>query len=368
MMRSVKIQLDLDEIQTESVKLTCLEFNKAYSIAANNCIEQKSSNYYNINKISYYTQKEQCNNLPSAIIQSATKSACGNYKTCKKNIRKYSMERKSMSYLIECLTMTLRGNQLTFSTVNKRVKTIINIPEWFDLRYPEKKLRSGIVKYNNGNISVILQYAIPDIDKRAIGDIVGLDRGMYQIVSTSDGRNYSSKKVRAIKRKMLYNRRCLQKKGTPSAKRKLKRLSGKEQRFVRDINHCISKKLANDSSVQIYVLEDLKDIKNQNKGRILNQRFNGWSYHQLEEFLRYKCEEKGIEIVKVSAKYTSQRCNQCGMINKSNRHKNHYICSCGYHEHADINAAKNIRDRYISQLLKVEQAVFNQPNGLHTAT
>lgn len=362
MMRSVKIHLNLREDQKESVKLTCIEFNKAYDIAAKMCIDQKSSNYYNINKLSYYTQKEQCNNLPSALIQSATKLACANYKVCKKQLhKKQIMKKYTMSYLIECLTMTLRGNQLTFSTVNKRIKTIITIPEWFNIRYPDRKLRSGIVKYINSDIIVILQYQLPNTDERQVGEIIGLDRGMYQIVSTSDGRNYSSKQVRAIKRKMLYNRRCLQKKGTHSAKRKLKKLSGKEQRFVRDINHCISKKLANNSSVQIYVLEDLKYIKKQHKGKILNQRFNGWSYYQLEEFLRYKCESKGIQLVKVSAKYTSQRCSQCGKIDKNNRHKNHYSCSCGYHEHADINAAKNIRDRYISQLLKVEQAEFNLP-------
>lgn len=353
MMRSLKIKLNLDEHQKESIRQTCIEFNHAYDIAAGYCWQENSSNYYKINQIVYYIQKAQCPTLPSAIIQSATKLATSNYKVCKR-----SMKKNSMSYLIECLTMTLRGNQITFSTINKRIKTIIRIPEWFADKYPERKLRSGIVKYTKSGIVLVLQFQIPDINKNINGDIVGLDRGMYQIVATSRGENYSSKQVRALKRKMLYNRRCLQKKGTRSAKRKLKKLSGREERFVRDINHCITRKLADDSTVKTYVIEDLKGIKNDRKGTHLNQRFNGWSYYQFETFLKYKCEAKGIDVVKVSARYTSQRCNQCGKINKQNRQKNHYHCDCGYHNHADINAAKNIRDRYISQLLKVEQAAI----------
>lgn len=358
MMRSLKLKLCLDDYQKESIRQTCIEFNHAYDIAAGYCWQEKSSNYYKINQTAYYMQKAQCPTLPSAIIQSATKLATSNYKGCRR-----SMKKDSMSYLIECLTMTLRGNQITFSTVNKRIKTIIQIPEWFDSKYPERNLRSGIVKYKKSNIILVLQFQIPDVDKNNDGDIVGLDRGMYQIVSTSRGENYSSKRVRALKRKMLYNRRCLQKKGTRAAKRKLKKLSGYEERFVRDINHCISKTLAADSTVKTYVIEDLKGIKKDQKGKHWNQRLNGWSYYQFKEFLCYKCEATGIDVVKVSARYTSQRCNQCGKINKQNRQKNQYRCSCGYHDHADINAAKNIRDRYISQLLKVEQAAFQPANS-----
>lgn len=356
MLRSVQVELMLDEEQRNIVRRTCEEFNKSFNIAAKYCLESNSGNYYEINKLCYYDQRSQCPDLPAAMVQASTKSAAGNYKVCRTK-----MVRTKMSYLIDQLTMTLRGNQLTFSTVEKRIRTIISIPVWFAAKYPDRKLRSGIVKYSTTTIHVVLQFQIPDMHERNTGDIVGLDRGMYQIVSTSRGENYSSKKVRALKRKMLYNRRCLQKKGTHSAKRKLRKLRGKEKRFVRDINHCITKKLANDVTVKTYVLEDLTDVKINTKGKKLNQRLNGWSYYELEMFLQYKCEATGIEVVKVSPRYTSQICNQCGQINKNNRHNNHYSCSCGYHEHADINAAKNIRDRYISQLLQAEQAEFNQP-------
>ena len=57
----------------------------------------------------------------------------------------------------------------------------------------------------------------------------------------------------AYQRKYNHVRSELQEKGTRSAKRRLKAISGREKRFVQDQNHCISKKLANiDEDVSVY--------------------------------------------------------------------------------------------------------------------
>jgi transposase len=77
----------------------------------------------------------------------------------------------------------------------------------------------------------------------------------------------------------------------------------------------------------------------------------------------------GKQVVKVDARYTSQKCSNCRIIEKSNRNKSRYICSrCGYIEHADINAAKNIKTNYFLSLAEKnnEQAVVNQPNAAKT--
>jgi putative transposase len=111
----------------------------------------------------------------------------------------------------------------------------------------------------------------------------------------------------------------------------------------------------------IFVLEDLSGIRNQkSKGKRLNKWLSNWSFYQLEQLLRYKAEAKGKQIVKVDARYTSQKCSNCGQIEKANRNGSHYHCDrCGYQEHADVNAAKNIRNNLISTVAKqkAEQAV-----------
>jgi IS605 OrfB family transposase len=112
----------------------------------------------------------------------------------------------------------------------------------------------------------------------------------------------------------------------------------------------------------IFVLEDLKGIRKQkSKGKRLNKWLSNWSFWQLEQLLTYKSEALGKQIVKADARYTSQKCSNCGQIEKTNRNGSHYYCDrCGYREHADINAAKNIRNNYLisaAEQQKAEQAM-----------
>ena len=189
---------------------------------------------------------------------------------------------------------------------------------------------------------------------------VGVDRGLYNIVSLSDGFRYASNGIRKVKREVLFLKKQLQAKGTRSAIRKLKKLSGYEKRFSLNENHKISKRLVS-MPYDIFVLEDLKGIRKQkSKGKVLNKWLSNWSFWQLEQLLGYKAEAVGKKIVKVDARYTSQKCSNCSQIEKKNRNGSHFECDrCGYREHADVNAAKNIRNNLISTAAKpkVEQAV-----------
>jgi transposase len=109
--------------------------------------------------------------------------------------------------------------------------------------------------------------------------IIGIDRGLYNLVTLSDGTNISSKACKAVKRKYAYNRSMVQARGIRSAKRKLKRVAGKEKRYVTDCNHCITKRLAANTDVQTYVLEDLTGIRTQkNKGKKFNSWLSNWSF------------------------------------------------------------------------------------------
>jgi IS605 OrfB family transposase len=162
-------------------------------------------------------------------------------------------------------------------------------------------------------------------------------------------------------------RKKLSAKGTRSAKRLLKKISGAEQRFSREINHIIAKELSERSEVKTYVIEDLSGIRNKSRGRKMNKILSSWAFKQFESFLTYKCTAKGISVEKVDARYTSQRCSCCGTIRKENRLRGRYSCNrCSFTKHADINAAINIRDRWISKSsrsLNCEQDAVNHPHG-----
>lgn len=266
-------------------------------------------------------------------------------------------------------TITLRGEQLSFSVIGKRVQTAISIPAWFKERYPGFVMKAATIRYDKRTQSLganlVFRGNLPVAE--AEGEALGLDRGLYSLVTTSDGTHYKAQEVQAVRRRYLYTRKKLQQKGTRSAKRLLKTLSGKEKRFMLDYNHIITKQIASNPAHNVFVLEDLTGIRDKRKGKILNTWLAQWSYHQLQTLLQYKAEELGKRVVFIDPRYTSQRCNACGVIEKTNRKKNKYVCQfCGVMEHADVNAALNIRDLYylnLSLTPQSEQAVVNQPHG-----
>jgi IS605 OrfB family transposase len=100
----------------------------------------------------------------------------------------------------------------------------------------------------------------------------------------------------------------------------------------------------------VFVLEDLTGIRKQtSKGKKLNKWLSNWTFYQLEQLIKYKAEGLDKEVVKVDARYTSQTCSNCGLIEKANRNGSHYHCkSCGYREHSDLNAAINIRNSHLN--------------------
>jgi len=176
------------------------------------------------------------------------------------------------------------------------------------------------------------------------GELLGIDRGINNIVVCSNNQFVNSKHLRAVKGKYQYLRSTLQGVGTRSAKRKLRKVSGRERRFVRSVNHELSKSLAS-SDYSFLALEDLAGIRkgSRRKGRRFNKKLGGWSFYQLETFLTYKAEAMCKVVVKIDPKNTSRRCSECGHVEKSNRKGKNFKCRrCGKQLDADLNASRNI--------------------------
>jgi IS605 OrfB family transposase len=361
MQRTISIKIDVPEGFLDYLK-TCSDiFNRHVEW----CFQEKSTNKVKAHHALYYLLREEFPNIPSSIIQTLRDTACEAVKQTK---FKFKPTKKSYSAVrYNARNITLRGNLLSFSSSLGRIKQLIKLPNFFQKRYQNWKFQAATIGYSKqkGYVVANLTFTAPTPQTIQSDRIVGIDRGLYNIVSLSDGQVYSSQQVRKQKRKFLYVKRQLQAKGTRSAKRLLKKRSGREKRFSSHINHCISKWLAN-QPYDTFVLEDLTGIRKQNKGRQINGWLSNWTFHQLETFLQYKAEALGKQIAFVDARYTSQKCSNCGEVDKKNRNKSRYCCGkCRHAEHADINAAKNIKANYLlSSALekeKVEQAAVNQP-------
>jgi len=208
-------------------------------------------------------------------------------------------------------------------------------------------------------------------DTKPNGKLVGIDRGIKKIAVTSDGGFHGGGTIRQISKKYQEQRSQLQSKRTHSARRHLAAVKGKERRFRADANHCISKRIVDRLNPgDTVVLEDLAGIRDRSKRMRKAQRseVNRWNFFQLEQFLTYKALAKGIRVVHVDARYTSQRCSKCGHIVRANRKsQSRFECkACGFKHNADLNAAKNICLKYLDATGYPGTADVNQPNGRKT--
>lgn len=372
MNRTLKVRLDLAPVDLSRVRATICELSQVYAKHVDYAIANKTIVKNKLHDGVYARVTAEHPTLPTGLIQTVRDNVRGNLKTInsrnpkkKWKVRPQKSEYSAINYDVR--TITLRGDQLSFSAIGKRVQTVISIPEWFKKRYSGFVMKAATIRFDKRTqvlwANLVFRGTLPDTE--AAGSALGLDRGLYSIVTTSDGKHYRAQEVRAVRRRYLYTRKKLQQKGTRSTKRLLKKLSGKEKRFMLNYNHIITKQLTSNPSHNVFVLEDLKGIRVKRKGRKLNTWLSQWSYHQLETLLKYKATALGKKVVFIDPRYTSQRCNACGMIEKNNRGKNKYVCKhCGFMEHADVNAALNIRDLYyLSLSQQAEQALVNEPNG-----
>lgn len=196
---------------------------------------------------------------------------------------------------------------------------------------------------------------IDDYDTNQTRHVIGIDRGLRQIVTCYDekGKTLFKNGKQIAKKRNHYKqlRRHLQLTNTKSSKRRIRKIGQRENRWMSDYNHCLSKTLVEKYGTDsLFVLEDLTDVTfNTVNNRKREDRYEhcSWSFYDLEQKLTYKAHLNHSEVIKVDAYCTSQRCPKCGRINKENRkHNLHlYICDkCGYKSNDDRIGAMNIQN------------------------
>lgn len=356
MIISRKLKLVPTQEQKLILEETLQQYKQAISLPLSYGFQNKISNGTELHKYSYFNLREQTQ-LPSQLICSARCKATEILKSIRTKTKGKFNTKEPKSHCFPTIrfdrnSCSIKENTVKFTTIQGRIEVDF-------LRYP-------FVNQNWKNIlpTCELQYKYSkdewyltvflDIEPQQIKNTntaLGIDRGCKHIAVLSNSQFFNSKELLRVKGKYNYLRKKLQSKGTKSAKRLLRKLSGKENRFVRDVNHQISKQIVN-LPFGTFVLEKL-NIKTQKKnGKKFNKILSGWSWKQLETFLAYKAELVGKKVEYVDARYTSQKCSQCGHIEKSNRKSQSlFTCKrCSFNLNADLNASRNIKQNYLTTL------------------
>lgn len=215
--------------------------------------------------------------------------------------------------------------------------------------------------------------AVCDIEEPGpaeIEGILGVDLGIANIASDSDGEHSSGEQVEQTRQRFHSLRQRLQRRGSKSAKRHLKKLRKHQARFQKDTNHRMSKALvakAKDTNRGI-ALEDLTAIRERTRLRTSQRaRHSNWAFAQLRQFISYKARMAGVPVFIVDAAYTSQRCSVCGHTERGNRPtQSHFCClSCGHTTSADTNAAINISRAVVSPPIVSETGTPSRQGQAH---
>ena len=267
-----------------------------------------------------------------------------------------------------------KGTLLSINVLGARIKVQYNsqyTQDWFSLN---AKLGTAKLVQSCGHwfLHIPVTMNVPDWQKSSNQHIVGIDRGLRQIMTIYDEcgntKFFSGKSIAYKRKKFAYLRQQLQSKGTKSAKRHLRKLGQRENRWMSDVNHQLSKTLVDYyGSNTLFVIENLQDVTFERKraDKSATHDLHSWSFFDLANKLTYKAHEQGAEVLTVSAAYTSQRCPKCGQIRKDNRnHRLHlYKCDhCGFTTNDDRIGAMNLYDLGKQYIAGNEQPKFELTN------
>jgi len=217
---------------------------------------------------------------------------------------------------------------------------------------------------------VSLELTIAESTPVSLQTVVGVDVGQRYLATTATlakQQFFSGKAARVKADHYARKQKQLQRKGTRSAIRRLRTMSGRERRFKLNINHVIAKTIITQNPFSLIGLEDLTGIrertkrpKRRRKGiqvlpltlkqRRANHHASKWAFAELHHVLAYKAVLTGSLTIKVDADYTSKACPMCGHTHNANRPNKGllFVCQrCHYTLHSDLVGARSTAMRTI---------------------
>lgn len=349
MLCTVKVKLLTTPEQFVSLKQTMKQFNAACNFASAIAFEKKVFGQVALHRECYYSIRDKFG-LSSQFAVRAVGKVTESYRSDKKRLHTF---KETGSVVYDQRILSFKGLDIaSLLTVNGRIKVPIIIGAYQQGVLAGRRIRGQAdLILQNEKFFLLLVVELPDCPPGKPKDFLGIDLGIVNIATTSDGEKISGEVVRGIRRRHVRLRKKLQKKGSKSAKKLLKQRHRKELRFATDINHCISKKIvsiAKDTQRGI-AMEDLNGIRDRVSTVRKAQRveLSSWAFYQLRQFVTYKAILAGVAVVFVDPRNTSRTCPECGNIDKKNRpSQEKFKCTCcGFSGHADIIAAGNIASR-----------------------
>ncbi|WP_203639058.1 RNA-guided endonuclease TnpB family protein [Levilactobacillus wangkuiensis] len=378
--RTIKLRLYPDTNQAEQFLAMSQEYQRLANIVSQWIFDHEFQlSWLKINHQLYKLFRQE-SPLNSQMVQSVFRTVVARYKTVQEQLKQhpyhYQDEEKKwvqvprgLNWLVNPIrfrrpqadlvrqsnySFVDKMQQISITTLGKRTKLRFTDKGFEKYFTDDWKLGTAKLVHTQGKwfLHIGITKEVSDFNAKDSPQIVGIDRGLRFLATAFDNEGktlfFDGQKILRNRRKFLEIRRQLQSKGSKSAKKKLKQLAQRENRWMTDVNHWLAKTLvARYGSHTLFVLEDLTNVtfNTDDLPKSLHNSHRSWSFFQLESFLTYKAQAIQSTVVKVNPAFTSQRCPKCGLVEKTNRHHetHEYWCSqCQYRCNDDRLGAMNI--------------------------
>ncbi len=340
--------------QAQKLELTLKAFADACNYI-NSTINPKITNKNRIQAEVYKRVREQFGLSANLTVRACARVASNRKTAALKKRAVKAFLPTSADYDARIFSYREKDQTVSLSTVSGRERVQLVLGNYQISKLKGKTPTSATLsKHRDGKLYIHIQVKdeVPQPHKRE--KVIGVDLGRRDIAVTSEGQSWSGQSITLVRERFARVRTNVQRKGTKGAKRLLKRLSGREKRYQTWLNHNISKKIIARAieTESIVAIEDLTGIRErtnqQPRNKTERRRANSWAFYQLRQFLEYKGIQKGVEVIAVSPRYTSQTCHQCLHIHpgtgKSYRNGKNFKCGhCGWKGDSDLNGAKVIQ-------------------------
>ncbi|MFD7606660.1 RNA-guided endonuclease InsQ/TnpB family protein [Streptomyces mirabilis] len=366
----VQVKLEPTPQQAAALEATLHACNEAATWVSETAFERGEFKNFALRKHTYDAVKSRWN-LGAQAAQHVIKKTCDAYATLKANLRVGNLGRPgsrryckaaqkpiafhprgAQPYDDRMLSWQIPDRTVSIWTTSGRVKNVAFTasPEQLATLALYRRGESDLLE-RDGMWFLNATCEVPEAPLNTDPvDFLGIDLGIVNIATTSDGEIMAGRELNRIRLRERGLRAKLQRKNTPSAKRRLKRRRRKEARRARDINHKIAKHVVAEAerTGRGIALEDLTGIRERVRLRKPQRAtHSSWAFHQLGSFVGYKARRAGVPVVHVDPAYTSRTCAECGHVDKANRVSQAWFAcrNCGFVDHADRNGSRNIRAR-----------------------
>ena len=355
--RTIIVRLKPTDEQSQALHETMRQFTESFNAVCRVGYEQRNGNAYTLHKLTYRDCKNANSSLVSDLHIQARQKASEAVKSAlsrEKKGQKVSCPKSQLCpprYNLHTFKVYWDKGIVNLASTQGRLKIGFPIPEYAKYAIGCPTSTADLI-YRKGKFYLHIIISLPDIGFTPNGKAIGVDLGVTHPAVSSDNRFHGKRHWKEVINRTFCLKRALQTNGSKSAQRHLRSLAGREQRFRRDCDHVISSSILHGIEPgTTIVIENLTNIRKGVKVRHgeASRRLHSWSFAQLRQFLEYKAENIGCQVVAIDPRHTSQRCNKCGFIYRGNRaSQSLFKCrKCGFQLNADLGASRNIRDKYL---------------------